>query len=186
MEYHELYKNSEAGIYVVCSDKGLLDRINRMLKRNGVIGIADAEGKFHYFVDGRQNTGRTVTEVSDIVIRNAASIEEELPSDIVSSVLRTVLVFYDFDISLIGTTAIFLMVRKMVMFSDLYYQSTCKLYSMASEALKLSCDQIERDVRYSIKKSSFNKTGIKTSMILRMLSDEVSDRVAQIKRQPVS
>ena len=67
MEYRELYKNSEAGIYVVCSDKGLLDRINRMLKRNGVIGIADAEGKFHYFVDGRQNTGRTVAEVSDIV-----------------------------------------------------------------------------------------------------------------------
>ena len=116
---------------------------------------------------------------------SAKIIEDEVPDVLVTSVLKTVLVFYDFDLTLIGTSAIFEIVRRMVIYRDFYFSAVRELYAAVGDILGLSYEQIERDIRYSIKKSSFDQTGIRTTMILRLLSDEVINKMKEIKRQPV-
>ena len=176
--------SSETGIYVVCSDKALLDRINSMLRLRGVIGIADAEGKMHYFVDGRKNGSRTVSEVRDMVVRNAADLEFDAPENQIARVVRSTMQFYDFDLSLIGSSAIFETVKRMVRYRDVYYHSVRELLTFAGENMKLSYDQTERNIRYAIKKSGFDGMGMKTTMVLRVLADEVTEKLSDMKRQP--
>ena len=184
-EYQNNRRGSETGIYIVCSDKGLLDKINTMLKFKGVIGVADAEGKYHYFVDGRKTFAKVVTEVDEIVSNNAENIELDAPESLVVSAVRAVLIYYDFDMSLIGTTAIYEILSRMVFYRDVYYHGVRQLYAIAADRLKLSYEQTERDIRYSVRKSSLNNEGMKTTEMLRMLADEVNYRLEDMKRQPV-
>ncbi|MBP3265870.1 MAG: hypothetical protein J6L84_02855 [Clostridiales bacterium] len=184
-DYQNNRRGSETGIYIVCSDKGLLDKINNMLRFKGIIGVADAEGKFHYFVDGRKRMSRAITKVEEIVTKNAANIELDAPESMVVSALRAVLIFYDFDMSLIGTTAMYEIIRRMVIYRDVYYHGVRELYGIAADRLKLSYEQTERDIRYTVKKSSLNNEGMKTTELLRFLADEVIYRLEEMKRQPV-
>ncbi len=177
--------NSDTGIYIVCSDEGLLDRINSMLRGKGVIGVSDAEGKFHYFVDGRKNHAKAVAHINDIVTHNATDYSDVLPENLLSSVLKSTLVFYDFDLALMGTKAIYEIIRRMILFQEDYYDGVRDLYTIANESLKLSYEQTERDIRYAVRKSSFYRSGIKTMQMMRMIADDVADRIREIKRQPV-
>ncbi|MBR1798222.1 MAG: hypothetical protein IJ757_09490 [Clostridiales bacterium] len=180
-------RGAETGIYVVCNDNDLLKRINRMLRGRGVIGVSDAEGKFHYLVDGRGNLGNALTQVIGLMEGSADHLATEVPNNLVGSILRSVLIAYDFDMKLIGTGAIFEIVRRMVIYSDDYFRGVKDLYSIAGNTLHMSYAQIERDVRYAVKRSSLGRQGVKTSVILRTLADEVFDRlerIEHIKRQP--
>lgn len=184
-QYQSYRHGSETGIYIICNDRSLLDKINDMLRFKGVIGVADAEGKFHYFVDGRKTFAKLASEVDDIVTRNAANLECEAPESMVVDSVRAVLIFYDFDMSLIGTTAMFEILRRMVIYRDVYYHGVRQLYSIAADRLKLSYEQTERDIRYAVKKSSLDNSGMKTTEMFRLLADEVNYRLEDLKRQPV-
>ncbi|MBP5180919.1 MAG: hypothetical protein J6127_06505 [Clostridiales bacterium] len=182
MYYKSNRTGTETGIYVVCSDKALLETINTMLSRKGVIGISDAEGKYHYFVDGRKNKVKALSKVNDIVADSFYELEEDVPDSLIISALKTILVDYDFDLSLIGTSAIFEIVRKMVRYREVYYHGVKELLRIAGENLCLSYAQTKRDIRYAVRKSSFEGTGIKTTTIFRFLADEARVRVREMKK----
>ena len=184
-EFQDRRRGAETGIYIACSDRALLDTINSMLNRKGIIGISDAEGKYHYLVDGRHSARKVISRINDLVVGNATVIADAVPDDVINSVLKSILVYYDFDMSLIGTSAIFEIVRRMVVYRDMYFMAIRELYAISGELLGLSYYQTERDIRYALKKSSFNESGIKTTRILRMLADDVNDRIKALKRQPV-
>ena len=174
---------AETGIYVICNDKALLDKINLMLRCRGVIGVTDAEGKQYYFVDARGNNGRAIAVVSDLVTRNAASIECEWPDTLVTTTLKTMMLSYDFDVTLMGSRAIMEIVRRMVIYRDVYFYGMRELYAIGGGLLRLSYEQTERDIRYAIRKSSFECTGMKTTAVLRIIADEVTSKLEEIKRQ---
>ncbi|MCR5593960.1 MAG: hypothetical protein K6F79_09480 [Saccharofermentans sp.] len=182
MYYKSNRTGTETGIFVVCSDKALLDSINSMLKNKGVIGVSDAEGKYHYFVDGRKNKSKVPSKVNDIVVNSFYELEDDIPDTMIISVLKSILIDYDFDLSLIGTSAIFEIVRKMVRYRDVYYHGVRELLMIAGENLCLSYAQTERDIRYAVRKSSFDSMGIKTTTILRFFADEVRMRVRELKK----
>lgn len=166
------------GIYVVCSDDFLLSKINGMLRAKGVIGIADAEGKFHYFVDGRKNYGRTVARVDQILTDSTATIRAEIEkSNVALSTVKATLCFYDFDLTLIGTLAIQEIIYRMVTDKAVYSYNITELMGIAQDALGLTYNQVERDIRYSIRKSGFDGMGVKTRIILKNLADEVFERM---------
>jgi len=175
----------DTGIYVVCSDREILSRINSMLRRSGIIGITDAEGKYHYFVDARTRHGKAAARISEIVTDNTARLQREDTDILINETLRSILVFYDFDLTLMGTCAIIEIVRKMVKSTNIYYHGFKELLTIAGNTLMLSYNQVERDIRYSVKKSSFNGMGMKTTVILRLLADEVCERISKEKRQSV-
>jgi hypothetical protein len=60
-----------------------------------------------------------------------------------------------------------------------------QLYGIACDVLKLSYEQAERDIRYSIRRSGFENSGFKTTKILHILADDVTDRLTEMKRQSV-
>lgn len=172
------------GIYVVCDDDFLLRKINGMLRAKGVIGIADAEGKFHYFIDGRKNLGRTIARIDQIVSDSTALIKAEIESsNAVAEVIKTLLIFYDFDLTLIGSIAIQEILYRMVTDKAVYFYCVRDLIGIAETSLHLTFDQVERDIRYSIRKSGFDGLKIKTAVILRQLADEVFERIDKIQKQ---
>lgn len=172
------------GIYVVCDDDFLLSKINGMLKSKGVIGIADAEGKVHYFVDGRKNLGRTIARIDQIVSDSTAVIRAEIESSSsVAEVIKSLLEFYDFDVTLIGTIAIQEILYRMVTDKAVYYYGIRDLTGIAQDTLRLTYDQVERDIRYAIRKSSFDGMRVKTRVVLRNLADEVFERIEKIQSQ---
>ncbi|MCQ2515627.1 MAG: hypothetical protein MJ094_02030 [Saccharofermentans sp.] len=172
------------GIYVVCSDDFLLNKINGMLRVKGVIGISDAEGKFHYFIDGRKNLGRTVARIDQIVSDSTALIRAEIESgNAVAEIVKALLVYYDFDLTLIGTIAIQEIIYRMVIDKAVYFYSMRELNSIAQDILRLTYEQVERDIRYAVRKSSFDGMGIKTVIILRSLADEVFERIDKLQMQ---
>ncbi len=183
--YQDTRRHAETGIYIACSDKALLDTINSMLGRKGIIGISDAEGKYHYIVDGRKNTKKVISRINEIVGEESFSHLENMSDSVVVSVLKTILIYYEFDLTLIGTSAIFEIVRMMVTYRDFYFCAIRELYAVAGDLLSLSYGQTERDIRYAIRKSSFDQTGMKTTMILRILADDVNDKLKELKRQPL-
>ena len=185
MEYKYKRRGTETGIYIACTDRSMLETINSMLGRKGLIGVSDAEGKFHYIVDGRKSSKRAASRIIEIVTANASMIEDEMPDKQLTNILKSVLIFYDFDMTLIGTSAIFEIVRRMVIYRDLYFCAMRELYGFAGEILGLSYYQVERDIRYAVKRSSFYKEGIKTTMVLRRIADDVTIQLKEIKRQPV-
>jgi len=172
------------GIYVVCSDDFLLSKINGMLRSKGVIGIADAEGKFHYFVDGRKNFGRTIARIDQIVSDTTAVIRSEIECNYsVSEVIRDVLIFYDFDLTLIGSQAIQEILYRMITDKAVYFYCIRDLTGIAQDILRLTYDQVERDIRYAIRKSSFVGMRVKTAVILRSLADDVFERIEKQQKQ---
>lgn len=186
MEYEYKRRGNETGIYIACDDRTLLETINAMLGRKGMIGVSDAEGKFHYVVDGRRSSRKAASRIIEIVTASASLIEDEIPDIQVTSLLKNTMVFYDFDMTLIGTSAIFEIVRRMIIYRDMYFSSMRELYSFAGELLGLTYYQVERDIRYAVKRSNFDRAGVKTTMVLRMLADEVTLQLKEIKRQPVN
>ena len=185
MYYKHRRRGNETGVYVACTDRSLLDTINSMLSHKGIIGISDAEGKFRYIVDGRSHSEKAMSRINEIVSTSAAVIESEVPDSLLESVLKAVLIFYDFELSLLGTCAIFEIVKRMVVYRDLYFCSMRELYTFAGDVLELSYDQIERDIRYCLRKSSFFGMGLRTTMILRILADDVTDRLKETKKATI-
>ena len=82
MYYKHKRRGNETGVYVACTDRSLLDTINSMLSHKGIIGISDAEGKFHYIVDGRSHSEKAMSRINEIVSTSAAVIESEVPDSL--------------------------------------------------------------------------------------------------------
>lgn len=174
--------NVDTGVYVVCDDKALMDRINSMLKGKGMIGIADAEGKIHYVVDGRDKPNNAACGVDQIVINNYRELEDDIPESLVAKTVREVLTEHGFDFSLIGTLAIFEIVKKMVRVRRIYFHGMKELMALAESVLSITYEQTERNVRYAVRKSSFKGKGVKTTVLLRLISDEVIARLTDTKK----
>ncbi|MCQ2532647.1 MAG: hypothetical protein MJ093_08080 [Saccharofermentans sp.] len=172
--------NRDRGIYVVCSDKELLDKINRMLKRQGIVGMTDGEGKLHYMVDARSSPGSAARQLNEIIssaqnsaiVGDDAYIPEEVASAILDETIESVFGFYEFDSSLIGVKIMHFIVRYMLL-RGTGYRNMKELYLAAGWEMHLSYAQIERNVRYAISKSKFKGMKVKTINILQLLMDAV-------------
>ncbi len=145
----------ETGIYIVCNDKNIMENINSMMHRNGMIKISDTAGRTHYMIDARKMPTAVVDKINEIMLDSDIN---SLGSNTkgFNYAIKRILEEYRFDFNLIGTDILRFLIRKYSLrVSD--SQITMKhLYLLASEEFRMTCDQIERDVRYSIRKSGFS------------------------------
>lgn len=173
--------DGEKGVYVVCSDKALLDKINKMLKRQGIVGITDAEGKLHYMVDARKSPGHAARQVNDFVNsvrdRSLNGVVGEIDVDIADMILcetiESVLQFYGIDRSLSGSKIISFILRYIMYNSKVERTNLKELYSISEWEFQMSYSQIERNVRYALHKSKFAEVKLKTMQIVGILVDAV-------------
>ena len=155
----------EAGVYVICSDEALLENINRLLKRKGVIGITDSAGRMHYMIDARDNKKNAPHQVNSLVVPDAGNI---LTSERAIS-----------DTGLTGGTILFFVIRKLILEGETYHSNTKLIYANVCEVFNMSYETVERDVRYSINKSDFRK-GIRSVAIIKILTDEVRQLISDL------
>lgn len=55
--------------YLLSSDRDLLNRLNKLLQRDGFLAVYDRAGRTHYLLDGRQNLYRSKFAIEQIVDR---------------------------------------------------------------------------------------------------------------------
>lgn len=155
----------EAGVYVICSDEALLENINKILKRKGVIGITDAAGRIHYMIDARNNKARAADDVNSFVVPANGNLFE------CERRLSEVFGRYGIDKALTGGMILFYIVRKLLLEGEDYHSNMKTYYKNAAEVFNMSYETIERDVRYAVNKSVFPK-GARSSKIIKLLADE--------------
>ena len=178
---------TETGIYVVCSDEILLKTINAMLKRKGIVGVTDATGKVHYVVDARSNPGYAARRIHDLVedisgdegYREKAIYGSMTESDL-NSVIEEVMREYGFEPSLLGSRAIFILVKRITIRESTGHLSPKQLYDSAAEALEINYNHVERNIRYAIYKSNFKEKKMKSISIIRLLAEEVRKRSGMV------
>ncbi len=184
--YFDSLMEHETGIYVVCSDKKLLETINSMLKRQGIVGVTDTVGRTHYLLDARVNPGQAAKHITDFINTNSLvcanfdcddSENEKAVDRLTKVIIAETLRGYGFDLSLIGTKAIIVLIKILLKRDNMVSLCAKEMFLMAAEVMGQTYSQIERDIRYAIKKSSYNQYGTKSSNIVRCLVEEVRGRL---------
>ncbi len=185
--YTSQISDIETGIYVVCSDRVLLNTINTMLRRKGIIGVADAEGKMHYLVDARRNPAYAARAINNLVFneieeddQGGGPLGDQILPQTVKAVIDEVMLSYGFDLTLLGSKAMAIVIRKLALRDQTERLSTKQLFSIAAESLDVKYIHVERNIRYAIKKSGNDIDGIKSMTIIRELATQVRRRLERI------
>ena len=147
--------SSEVEMNVVCSDFSLLENINGMLSHNGVIGVRDGEGKIHYIIDGRRDRMSASHTVTSLVPSPGVADHE----DYYDVCAKSVFLQFGMDFSLIGTIILYDSIKKILYSEDAIPINMKTIYLEASERLPLTFTQVERDVRYALKRSGLASSG---------------------------
>lgn len=169
---YNINPGKEVGFYVVCSDRMILDNINSVMKKRGMIGVSDTAGRLHYLVDAR-------TGVSTMVRRITGQALEGLDHSSISNadvltIVEDVLERHQLDRVLLGSRIARYMLVQSIRNPSLMTAVSKRLYPMAGKEFGLSVSQVERNLRYAFRKMSVFNEGRRNVYILHKLSDEVS------------
>ena len=131
----------------------------------------------HYLIDGRRGRNYAVQKVNEnvLLLKERFQEEDKMEEILISSAIDRVLSRNGFRSNLIGTQLIHFCLMCLYRDPELIKSVSKRLYPMIETPYKMSSQQIERNIRYSIAKSDFNLGGI--LVMLRVLRDEVVDEV---------
>ncbi|MBP5654321.1 MAG: hypothetical protein J6X33_02285 [Clostridiales bacterium] len=167
--------SENTGIYVVCNDKSLLENINGLLSRSGMLCVRDNSGKVSYLVDGRHDRSAAMTTVSDLMTDHFLGLGDS--RDVYYEMCaKSVFMSAGFDMSHTGTAVLYIAVREAVTSGHRSYGSAKNLYMDFARRLHMSFDQVSRDVRYSINASCLKnyRTLTVISQMVISISDEMT------------
>ncbi|MBR6880908.1 MAG: hypothetical protein IKN14_07505 [Clostridiales bacterium] len=174
-------KNND-GVYVVCSDESLLENMNDMFSKRGVIGITESDGRMRFIVDGRKrgkndvadNVGRLIRlcsyDFDDEENDDDESYDGDLNTNSLRENMRKVFAYYKFDMSLIGTQALSVMVHYEILNNNVKELGSKGMFSIAGIKLNMNYQRVERNVRYAIGKSRFSGSGMKSVLLVETLA----------------
>ena len=166
----------EIGIYIVCDDSTLMNHINQMLRKQGMVVIADTAGRQHFLIDARKTPNRASHLLQQLLFRDNPQLIENDAGNCdgeLERAINTILTIHGFDKTLIGTSlmAIFL--------KNLYLNGVSlkfkRAYAEVGKMFAMSCAQVERNIRYSLQKSDMWYDGLKNSKAYMILLDEIRD-----------
>ena len=173
--------NLETSFYVVCNDKMILDNINHLMNGRGFMGVSDMAGRMHYMIDARKNVYSAVhhilQEVTEGVTVPAMSIAQT------NEEIRQIFLSYKIDIRLIGgrllRDVLFLTIKS----PNILNSISKTLYPIIGKRSGLSIAQVERNIRYVIRKSSLEERGYKNVSAIRFLHDQLMENLLRIEEQ---
>ena len=170
-------EKGEYGFFIACDDRSILNCVNAMLLSSGVVGLSDTDGRMHYLIDGRRGRNYAVQKVNEnvLLLKERFQEEDKMEDILVSRAIDRVLSRNGFRSNLIGTQLIHFCLMCLYRDPELIKSVSKRLYPMIETPYKMSSQQIERNIRYSITKSDFHLGGI--LVMLRVLRDAVVDEV---------
>ena len=169
--------NGEYGFFIACDDRSILNCVNSMLLSSGVVGFSGTDGRMHYLIDGRRGRNYAVQKVNEnvLLLKERFQEEDKMEEILISSAIDRVLSRNGFRSNLIGTQLIHFCLMCLYRDPELIKSVSKRLYPMIETPYKMSSQQIERNIRYSITKSDFHLGGI--LVMLRVMRDAVVDEV---------
>ncbi|MBR2749866.1 MAG: hypothetical protein IKD90_01885 [Clostridiales bacterium] len=173
------HKNpNEYGFYIACDDRAILNCVNSMLLNNGMVGISSADGKVHYLVDGRRGREFAANQVNQKVMSITGADRRSAHADdaYVYYAIETTLKKNGFDPTLVGTQILRFLIYQLFQDPSLLRGVAKLLYPKAMPVFHMSPSQVERNIRYAMKRRA--KGGEETrvvSMINRLLDASMEE-----------
>ena len=165
--------NTQIEMNIVCSDYSLLENINGYLCKNGIIGIRDGDGALHYIVDGRHDRLSASRKVSTIVAEQ--SLPDDRNDDYYDSCAKAVFREHGLDFKHIGSVMIYDAIKHLIYTGADVPINMKTVYIESAGKYMMNFSQVERDVRYSLKRSNLGESGSRNAM--RTLMAGISARV---------
>jgi hypothetical protein len=181
MERHSSAKyniKEEVGIFIVCSDKNLLSIINQIMRHNGLIAVSDTAGRQHYVIDGRSNPTFAARCVQTLVFSEQQNLYDTKLNECnkrIERVISEILDKYHFDKSLMGSSLLTILLR--IIYINGTGSSFKKIYSEVGAPFYMNAAQVERNIRYSIRKSDLWSDGVKNIKIYLKLLEDIRKKV---------
>ena len=171
----------EYGFYIACDDRAILKCVNTMLLNSGMVGLSDTEGKMHYMIDGRRGRNYVLGKVKEKVLPlREASPENSLYEDaVIYRAIDTIIRRYGFSETLMGTRILRVLLFRLYKDPKLLKCASKSLYPLAQPEFHISASQVERNLRYAIKKSTKLKDKTRVISVLHFLLDETMNEVVQ-------
>ena len=175
---YKLKSPNEYGFYIACDDRAILNCVNSMLLNNGMIGISSADGKMHYLVDGRRGREFAANQVNLKVMSIAGSISksDQVDDAYVYFAIDETLRKNGFDPKLMGTQILRFLIYQLHQEPSLLRGVAKLLYPRAMPVFHMTPSQVERNIRYAMKRRT--KGGEETrvvSMINRLLDASLEE-----------
>jgi hypothetical protein len=160
-----------------------------MLLTSGILGLADTEGKMQYLIDGRRGGNYVMDRVKEKVMTlresptgKTTDVEDAYVEHAISSVIGK----YGFSESLTGTQILRKLLFHLYKDPGLLRSAAKRLYPLVAPEFPMTPSQVERNLRYAIKKSSKLKEETKVTFVLRKLLDQTMEEVLRQYGRPHS
>ena len=163
------------GFYVAATDRELVRQITEIFGRRGYIGVSDGFGRMRYLVDGRDGamsaSSRILGTAEEVIRRKTEQDERLLPYE--SAAITAVLDDSRLEPSLKGYRHLRFILSLTFRDDSLLRPITKTLYPAVADRFHSTVDQVERDVRYAIRRSGFHPAGVSSSTAICLLHDRV-------------
>ncbi len=173
--------HGEIGFYIACDDKSILNCVNTMLLNNGVVGLSDGSGKIHYLIDGRRGEAYATGRVREKVLTLAEPVNDpKLDEVYVYMAIDTALDKHGFVPTLLGTQILRFLLLQLYRDPRRLKGVMKELYPMATPVFHVTPGQVERNIRYAIKKRKKDGEVTRIVTLLRLLLDETSEEILHV------
>ena len=180
------HRSEECGFFIACDDRSILNCVNAMLLSSGMVGLSDTEGKIHYLIDGRRGGNYVLNQVKEKVLplRESPAMDAGVEEAFIMSAIDDVIDRYDLPITLTGTQIIRRLLFRLYRDPKLLKCASKCLYPLVQPEFQMSPSQVERNIRYSIKKSRKLKEETRVLVVMRRLLDCTLDEVVSKYGRP--
>lgn len=169
---YPIRSEKEVGFYVVCSDRMILDNVNALLKKKGLVGISDTAGRIHYMVDARTNIYAAVNHITREALRKI-DLSSLSNANILDATEET-LSHHHLDRTLLGTRILRCILLQSVRDPSLLTIVSKRLYPLAAKEFGISTSQVERNLRYALGRTLLHQDGLRNVHIIQRLFDDIS------------
>ncbi len=168
---YSLDSRQELGFYIICNDKQILDNINTLMRRRGLVGVSDTAGRLHYLVDARQNIQAAAYQITKQATGHK-NAEKNYSSFQILEAVEAVLSHWKIDRNLSGGRLLRFALLRSIGEPNLLSPVSKGIYPLAAKEFSLTTSQVERNIRYTLSRSEV-ACSLKGAKALRLMYDQI-------------
>lgn len=150
-------RKEDISFHFASSDRDLMEKVTQIMKRRGHVSFSDSMGIEHFLIDGRKGAhdlARRVEKVSDVLKeKHTDDLEEMRPY--FKGAIEFTMEITEIPTNLKGYRYIKYTLSNLIEDESLISPLSKTVYPYLCEMHKCNVSQIERDIRYAIRKSKF-------------------------------
>lgn len=170
----QIDERTPLSFYVAASDRDVLAKVSDIMKGQGYIGISDTSGQIQYIVDGRRNLYSSVHQIRKLAESSVidSGLGRETDEAILKSAIETVLRRLRIPKNLKGYQLLRFILVLAAKDETILRPINKVLYPKTAEHFKISCNQVDRIIRYATKQADIHEGN---ASLITCLRDEVVD-----------